>query len=392
MYDPGMKRSRPSSACLIVLAACALLARGAAVAEDAKPVEFRLPFPAETAWKVLARAPADEKDPALRHCFDFAMTPEGQSVCAVADGVVEFVKQDEKDQSERRTDDNRIVVRHDDGSLADYAHLAKDGALVEVGERVVAGDVIGLSGNTGKSASPRLTFTCRKQDKDGPSVPCRFVEVPDDGVPKADQTVTSQNVAVRYVPGWRTTRDAVDFYKMCAQIGATAVALPLLENAKKSPPKIQHPSIDALLRERDAAIETHRLAWGDAATALKAAREGRDLDVLAAYATFGPPDFADIPAATKELKAIPTAFGKDPAWAEAVGRLANRTEFRKLVADAVKEQTTASARFIPKRNDPKARPDYSAAIVAWNRARVRAPDPDLGSLIRRHAESLKTAR
>jgi hypothetical protein len=252
--------------------------------------------------------------------------------------------------------------------------------------------VIGLSGNTGKSASPRLTFTLRKQDKDGPGVPCRFVEVPDDGVPKADQVATSQNVAVRYVPGWRTTRDAIDFYKLCVQIRAMAVALPLLETARKSPPKLKHPSIDSLLRERDEIVETHRLASGDALTALKTARESKDIDALASFATFGPLDYADLPAVAKEMKAVVTAFGKDPAWAEAVARLAYRVEFRKLVADAVKEETAAAARFVPKRTDPKARPDYAPAILAWDRATAKAPDPDQRSLLRRHAEALKKAR
>jgi hypothetical protein len=387
-----MTRRRPSVAPILV-AACTLFARGSvAAAEDPKPIAVYLPFPAESGWKVLARDPADEKDPARKFCVDFAMTPEGQFVAAVADGVVEFVKKDEKERSEKHADDNRIVIRHDDGTLGEYAHLQKDGAFVEVGERVIAGDVIGLSGDTGKSASPRLTFTLRKEDKDGPSIPVKFVEIPDDGVPKADQTALSQNVAVRYVPGWRTTRDAVDFYKLCVQIGTTAVALPLLEAAKKSPPKIKHPSIDSLLRERDETLEKHRLASGDALTALKTAREARDIDALAAFATFGPLDFADMPATAKEMKAVATAFGKDPAWAESVGRLSNRTEFRKLVADAIKEETAASARFVPKRLEPKLRPDYAAAILAWDKARARAPDPDQKSLLRRHVEALKNAR
>jgi len=377
---------------LAVTAVAVLPVAPAVTAADPAPIECRLPFPADAAWKVLARDAADEKDPTWRFCVAFAMAPEGQPVCAVADGVVEFVREDERGQTDRHADDNKIVLHHDDGSLSEYANLARDGALVVVGERVVAGDVIGLSGNTGKSASPRLTFTCRKQDKDGPSVPCRFVEIPDDGVPKADQTVTSQNVAVRYVQGWRAARDAVDFYKMCVEMGAVAVAMPLLETARKSPPKIKHPSIDAILRERDEALEAHRIASGEAAVRLKAAKEARDMDVLAEMATLAVLDFADVPAVAKELKAIPAAFGKDPAWADAVGRMAARTEFRKLVADAIKEQTTAAARFTPKRNDPKARPDYSAAIVAWEKARARAPEQDIGSLIRRHAEALKTAR
>jgi hypothetical protein len=385
-----MLRPRPSS--IVLFISITLTASDAVVAEEKKPVECRLPFPAEASWKVLARDAADEKDPTWRHCVSFAMTPPGQFVCAVADGVVEFVREDERGPTDRHADDNKIVLRHEDGSISEYANLQRDGALVEAGERVVAGDVIGLSGDTGKAASPRLTFTLRKHDKDSPSVPCRFVEIPEDGAPKADQTATSQNVAVRFVPGWRAARDAVDFYKMCVQMGAVSVAMPLLENSKKSPPKLAHPSITAVLAERDEALEAHRIAAGEEAVRLKTAKEARDFDALAEMATLGVLDFADVPALVKELKALPAAFGKDPAWAESVGRTAARLEFRKLVADAVKEQTSAAARFIQKKNDPKARPDYSAAIVAWDKARARAPEQDIGSLIRRHAEALAKAR
>ena len=42
------------------------------------------------------------------------MSPEGQPVCAVADGVVEFVREDERGQTDRHADDNKIVLHHDD--------------------------------------------------------------------------------------------------------------------------------------------------------------------------------------------------------------------------------------------------------------------------------------
>ena len=51
-----------------------------------------------------------------------------------------------------------IVIQHPDGSRAGYWHLQKDGALVNVGDTVSKGQVIGLSGKTGYAFQPHLHF------------------------------------------------------------------------------------------------------------------------------------------------------------------------------------------------------------------------------------------
>jgi murein DD-endopeptidase MepM/ murein hydrolase activator NlpD len=95
-----------------------------------------------------------------RHALDFSM-PEGTPIRAARAGMVCDVVEE---FSEGGTDDsfrkkgNVIRVIHADGTLATYAHLKKDGALVEVGQRVTAGQEIGLSGNTGFSSGPHLHF------------------------------------------------------------------------------------------------------------------------------------------------------------------------------------------------------------------------------------------
>ena len=53
---------------------------------------------------------------------------------------------------------NHVVILHDDGSYATYAHLLIGKIEVEVGDRVETGDVIGYSGNTGFSTGPHLHF------------------------------------------------------------------------------------------------------------------------------------------------------------------------------------------------------------------------------------------
>jgi murein DD-endopeptidase MepM/ murein hydrolase activator NlpD len=70
---------------------------------------------------------------------------------------------------------NLIRVLHDDGTMAMYAHLKADGVLVRPGQRVQAGDVIGLSGNTGFTSGPHLHFAVQaNRDMRLVSIPFRM--------------------------------------------------------------------------------------------------------------------------------------------------------------------------------------------------------------------------
>jgi len=53
---------------------------------------------------------------------------------------------------------NFVRILHDDGTMALYAHLKPEGVMVRVGQRVQAGQQIGLSGNTGFTTGPHLHF------------------------------------------------------------------------------------------------------------------------------------------------------------------------------------------------------------------------------------------
>ena len=98
-----------------------------------------------------------------RYAVDFA-APIGTQVLAARDGVVMQSEGGFEDADPEEDDEgldaraNFVRILHDDGTMALYAHLQPDGVLARVGQRVRRGQVIGLSGNTGRSTAPHLHF------------------------------------------------------------------------------------------------------------------------------------------------------------------------------------------------------------------------------------------
>jgi len=72
---------------------------------------------------------------------------------------------------------NYVVVLHSDGTTGEYYHLAKNGAMVEVGDKIAAGQHIALSGNTGHTTMPHLHFAVYRAAEWGntQSIPVRFL-------------------------------------------------------------------------------------------------------------------------------------------------------------------------------------------------------------------------
>ena len=81
--------------------------------------------------------------------------PEGTPVSAAWDGIVRI----SKGTSNTGGYGNLVVIRHDNGLETYYGHLSR--RLVNPGQVVKAGDIIGLGGNTGRSYGSHLHFEVR---------------------------------------------------------------------------------------------------------------------------------------------------------------------------------------------------------------------------------------
>lgn len=101
------------------------------------------------------------------YAIDFPM-PMRTPVHAVRSGTVVAVEQRYSDDDRTELHENWVMVRHEDGTVARYIHLTTGGALVQVGDAVRQGQVVGLSGSSGPSTEPHLHFDVQSC---GPNLP-----------------------------------------------------------------------------------------------------------------------------------------------------------------------------------------------------------------------------
>ncbi|QVM91386.1 M23 family metallopeptidase [Pseudomonas entomophila] len=124
---------------------------------------YRYPFPWKGGPFRLTQGPNGRFShfgPKGRYAMDIAM-PEGTPIIAARGGVVVKI---ENSQSGRGTNPSGNFVRilHPDGTMGVYLHLMRGSVVVAEGQRVVLGQALAKSGNTGNSTGPHLHFVVQR--------------------------------------------------------------------------------------------------------------------------------------------------------------------------------------------------------------------------------------
>lgn len=146
--------------------------KGGRVTDDSSYVYY-LPYQAGKKY-LLVQASNSELSHKNELSADFKMKI-GTPICAARDGLVMNLKSDSDEGGLKEgnlADGNFVFIKHDDGSVAKYWHIQKDGVLVHIGDKVNKGQIIAKSGNTGYSAFPHLHF--QVVDKFGRQILPRF--------------------------------------------------------------------------------------------------------------------------------------------------------------------------------------------------------------------------
>ncbi len=137
---------------------------------------YTLPYPKGKKYKIVQSfgGKFSHNKPHSKYAIDFG-TKIGDTITAIRDGIIFFVKEDSNEYCRTRKcvdKGNKVLILHNDGTMAHYVHLDYEGALVDVGDKVKVGQPIAISGMTGFTTTPHLHLVMYKSG--GSSIPFYF--------------------------------------------------------------------------------------------------------------------------------------------------------------------------------------------------------------------------
>lgn len=128
----------------------------------------------------------------FKYAVDFTM-PIGTLITAARSGRVVFVCENFSNDDLNNT--NVVVIMHEDSVYSRYAHLTKNGALVDVGMWIEVDDSVGLSGSSGAVSYPHLHFDVTKEC---PQEDCQTIPFFFKGIDEKDGIIKSSKYYTRY--------------------------------------------------------------------------------------------------------------------------------------------------------------------------------------------------
>jgi hypothetical protein len=101
--------------------------------------------------------------------LDFSLKQGDQVFAARAGKVVQVITKNNQNcpRKECAKFNNEITIMQSDGTLAEYVHLKQNGSVVQLGEDILKGQLIGYSGSTGWTNGPHLHFSVFVNKIDG---------------------------------------------------------------------------------------------------------------------------------------------------------------------------------------------------------------------------------
>lgn len=290
---------------------------------------------------------------ANRYAFDFGM-PEGTPVCAARGGKVIAAAEDETASGTRGKYGglgNHVKIDHGDGTIGVYMHLKFQEVKVEVGEIVLQGDVIGLSGATGNVTGPHLHF---QVDRNGRSIPVTFEDVETDGgVPQEGRSYTSRNtlgISAEVKDRLTALQRAV---RLAEAEGAWGIVYLASKRISEEKLRIPYPPQEEARRRMEAVL----------AKAAEAAQQSDPFQLFRAGAAFeGAPD--------GPIRRALAALENDPASREARTRARAWEHFYRALRDEVEGKL------------PSARLQYRRVLS-------ESPESDLEGRARRRLEAVE---
>jgi hypothetical protein len=136
---------------------------------------YVLPFPPGASYEVYQSYCCPTSGHRDQLAYDFTM-PIGDAVVAARRGVVRDLREDSPDDGQGVGEHNYVLIEHDDGTAAFYAHLMQQSVTAEEGDTLAAGEQFAQSGNSGYSEEPHLHFGVYRDypTVEGEDVPVNF--------------------------------------------------------------------------------------------------------------------------------------------------------------------------------------------------------------------------